>query len=286
MIRLIASDLDGTLLGQNGRIHPDNVTVLRAAMAQGVHFCVATGRTAASGGRIALQEGFPGAAVIGANGSHVLDAPGGSTVALHTLSDTSARAVVEAIKRHGFDICLYVEHAVIYDTHGMYARHANYEYSPPDVFAPEKLSHPTETGFHHNFCGQDALEAGLSAGALKLFTSFRPGEEAAFQALKAECAAIPGITLTSSWIDNFEIMPEGVSKGTALAELAARLGIAREEVAAFGDNENDLTMLEWAGHGYAMRNATPEVLAKIPHVTEKICYEGGVAHTLRQLLAL
>ncbi|WP_165618413.1 HAD family hydrolase, partial [Mycobacterium talmoniae] len=64
-----------------------------------------------------------------------------------------------------------------------------------------------------------------------------------------------------------EIVPAGISKATGVQEIAGPRGIADEEVVAFGDMPNDLPMLRWAGHGVAMGNAHPDVLAAANEVT-------------------
>lgn len=69
-------------------------------------------------------------------------------------------------------------------------------------------------------------------------------------------AACPDVEISSSWWNNFEVNPAGVTKGTALTRLADRLGIPMSQVMAIGDNDNDIPMLEQAGYGVAMGNAT------------------------------
>jgi hydroxymethylpyrimidine pyrophosphatase-like HAD family hydrolase len=80
-----------------------------------------------------------------------------------------------------------------------------------------------------------------------------------------------------------EISALGVSKATTLAKLAAGWGVAQSDVAAFGDMPNDLEMIQWAGHGYAMANSHPEVLAAADHIAPTI-HEDGVARTIEVLL--
>ena len=81
-----------------------------------------------------------------------------------------------------------------------------------------------------------------------------------------------------------EINTAGVSKGAALEELAAELGIAAEHAVAFGDYPNDLPMLAWAGRSFAPANAHESVLAEVDEVTESND-EDGVARAIERLLA-
>ena len=88
---------------------------------------------------------------------------------------------------------------------------------------------------------------------------------------------------TSSGINFAEVTPEGADKGAALSRLCAQLEIVPEEVIAFGDNLNDLTMLEWAGRGIAMGNALDEVKEIADEVTSTNV-EFGVARILEELV--
>ena len=80
-----------------------------------------------------------------------------------------------------------------------------------------------------------------------------------------------------------EIMPFGVSKGSMLPVLLDKLGISREELIAFGDNYNDMTMIGYAGMGVAMGNAEPEV-KKIANYVCETNDEDGVAKTIEQMI--
>jgi hydroxymethylpyrimidine pyrophosphatase-like HAD family hydrolase len=80
-----------------------------------------------------------------------------------------------------------------------------------------------------------------------------------------------------------EAVPSGVSKGRSVARLAEHIGISREETIAVGDNENDLTMVEWAGLGVAMGNATPQVKSAADWVAPSVA-EDGVAEIVEQFI--
>jgi hydroxymethylpyrimidine pyrophosphatase-like HAD family hydrolase len=89
-----------------------------------------------------------------------------------------------------------------------------------------------------------------------------------------------GITFSTS-NGLIELSAPGVTKGSGLADVAARLGVTAPDVIAFGDMPNDLPMLEWAGHGVAMANAHPSVLAAADEVTAPNS-EDGVALVLER----
>ena len=92
------------------------------------------------------------------------------------------------------------------------------------------------------------------------------------------------INVTTSGVPFVELTPPGADKGAAVARFAATLGIGAEHVIAFGDNQNDLSLLEWAGHSVAMGNALDMVKAVADEVTGTNL-EFGVAQVINRLIA-
>ena len=131
----------------------------------------------------------------------------------------------------------------------------------------------------------DAIDALLSPPPVKLMLR-HPHLTVADLAARAQeqVGHLVEITYSSSEDALLEISALGVSKASALAGVCAARGIAPEEVIAFGDMPNDLPMLAWAGHGVAVANAHPEVLAAADEVTAAND-DCGVAQVLERLLA-
>ena len=268
MIKLIASDLDGTLLSGHDQVHPENVKALQAAMARGVHFAVASGRSVSSCSILMRAHGLDEVTIIGVNGCQVMDRPFGKIIVEHQLRQDAAREAMRVFDAYGLGACLYTRDALVYSTQRILevcegGRQKTTSHEQMDGAGTRILS------------GPEAVQQALEGTPLKAFCIVDHGQEEAFAAAREACARIPGISITSSWINNFEVMPEGVDKGTALRELAEHLGIKRDEVMAFGDSENDVEMLRWAGHSYAMENAQPEVKEAAANCTGH-CTEGGV----------
>lgn len=276
MVRLIASDLDGTLLQDHDCIHPDNLVALRRAMDKGVAFAMASGRSAAACSQLALAHGLDKAFIIGVNGGHVWDAPFGDVVSVHHLPQDVARAAMDIFVANGLQACLYTEDAIVYSDRPALAW---MEGKDDDQDGKREI---LRAGMRI-LAGPTAMDAALRTTPLKTFCVKQAGQEAAFARAREMCARLEGVELTSSWSNNFEVMPLGVNKGEALKALAGRLGIAREEVMAFGDSENDIPMLAWASYGYAMANAQPEVRDAVQYRTGA-CGEGGVAQAIARWL--
>lgn len=273
MIKLVVSDLDGTLLWNHDRIHPENKLAIERLLRRGVRFAVASGRNAASCSILLEDVGLMDAYVIGVNGCQVWDKPFGREVASHFLVPGVAQEVMEIFQAHGLSSCLYTKDMIVYsDPHAL----EEGMYETPD-FARRMVAAGVTVA-----AGPEAMREALQGRAMKAYCVYAPGQEEAFAQACAVCGKLP-VSTTSSWRDNFEVMPVDVDKGTAVAELAASLGILREEVVAFGDSDNDLPMLRWAGHGYAMANAQPHILREIGlHAPGG--NEAGVARVLRDLL--
>lgn len=273
---MIASDLDGTLLQDHDRIHPDNLAALLRVMDKGVVFAMASGRSAAACSQIALAHGLDRAVIIGVNGGQVWDGPFGGVVSVHRLPRETARAAMDIFSENGLQACLYTEDAIVYSDR-------------PALAWMEEMDEERAGNAQlmragmRILSGTKAVDAALQTTPLKTFCVKQEGQEAAFARAREMCAKLQGVELTSSWSDNFEVMPLGVNKGEALKALASRLGIARDEVMAFGDNENDIPMLAWARYGYAMANAQPAVRSAVPYQTGA-CSDGGVAQAIARWL--
>lgn len=270
MIRLIVSDMDGTLLSTHEDVHPENLSALRQAMARGIRFAVASGRSALSCSRILQNAGLMDAGILAVNGGQIMDRPYGKIIWQRTMDPDTARETARILRGKGLDFCIYTEDALVYDT-----REAFEKYEGPVVI--RKTAAPSLRKAY----GAEAVEAALNGPVLKLYTGEGdiPEENAAFQAARAACAALPGAEITSSSLRNFEVMPRGVNKGTTLAVYAEMLGIEQAEVMAFGDNENDLEMLLWAGCGIAVGNARDSVLRAVPRHTGHYM-DAGVARAI------
>lgn len=112
-----------------------------------------------------------------------------------------------------------------------------------------------------------STSAGYQTGQVGKFFVVAPGVEVLDLAAGLQALVPAGANATTSGVDFLEITPAGGDKGSALARLCAELGISADEVVAFGDNHNDITMLEWAGRGVAMGNAVETVKAVANEVT-------------------
>lgn len=243
-IKLIALDLDGTLLDRDhAAIPPKNLEALRRAAASGVEIAVASGRSWSLIREIAQTLGMVRYALT-ANGACVLDTVTGQILLQDSMSQTQCAGVIALLRRYQLPYELYLgteNYVQRSDLPGV----AHYALSP---------------AFHALFqrcvtLTDDMLEAAAQGVPEKFDVFYVP--EAVRPQLTAELAPL-GLTGGAGGVaTNLEITAPGVNKGRALAALCGRLGLSAGEVMAFGDADNDLEMLSWAGWSFAMENGTP-----------------------------
>jgi Cof subfamily protein (haloacid dehalogenase superfamily) len=264
--RLIATDLDGTLLRDDKTVSDRTVAALAAAEAAGIEVFFVTGRPARWMDVVSEHVQGHGLAIC-ANGAAVVDLhAGGRLVEVRPLHRAEARAVVHALRAAAPSTSFAVEYTTAFHYEPGY---------PPFRVDPDSVVAPAEKLL--------AEDSGFDAPIIKLLAHHPDLGPDEFLTLAREAAGAHGSFTRSSPTALLEISGLGVSKATTLAECCAERGIAPEEVVAFGDMPNDLDMLDWAGTAYAMANAHPEVLAVTAHHTAAN-NEDGVAAVIEQIL--
>ena len=139
-------------------------------------------------------------------------------------------------------------------------------------------------GFHANKVVLDDIAGAIRARGLDVTKVYAIGERADLDKALEIIRPLPGITITNSGSDNFEVMPAGVDKGAALIRLGEKLGVAPEEMAAIGDSDNDAAMLRAVGMPVAMGNADP-ALKQLARYIAQDCDHDGVAQAVYHLFA-
>lgn len=248
----IASDVDGTLLDDDENITPRTREAIAGAVAAGVHFVLATGRPPRWVRPVVDALGFAPMAVC-ANGAVIYDPATDRVISARTLSADSLRELAEIIDRVLPGAGLAVERV---------------GESAHDAATPQFISSP---GYEHAWLNPDntevSLEDLLSAPAIKLLVRQAGAASAEMASRLAAAVGTAGEITYSTDNGLVEIVPRGITKATGIEQLIAPLGIGHDNVVAFGDMPNDLPMLRQAGHGVAMGNAHPEVLAAAAEVT-------------------
>ena len=262
MIRLIATDLDDTLLDAASSLTPRTRRALDAARALGCGITICSGRMLEATMPIARDIGT-NAPVLLFNGAMIYDPDADKTLYAPRIPYETALGIVRLAEQLGYYIQLYPGKGYfcteIMDHTRAYARQISVAATPVHM--------PMARWLEEN-----------PADMQKLLLIDTP--EGADRAQAALSAAFPrGACFLKSKPHYLEIAPEGVNKGASLAFLAEHLGLTPDEVMAFGDGQNDVPMLEYAGAGYAMANACPQALACTPLVAPPNT-EDGVAQVI------
>ncbi|HTU30684.1 MAG TPA: HAD-IIB family hydrolase [Solirubrobacteraceae bacterium] len=261
--RLIATDLDGTLLRADGSISPRTRAALARAQARGIEIVVCTARPVRWMRGLAEAGGIPGTAVC-ANGAVLWDLAAEALVGSFPIACETAFEVVSRLR----------------------------PLMPGGAWAMETIDHfGHEPGYRVRWpvpddATVDAIEVLLATPPVKLL--LRPDRDhdarAFAERARLEVAEFVELTYSDASATLLEMSAAGVSKGSGLAALCAARGIDSAETIAFGDMPNDLSMLAWAGRSFAMANGHPDVIAAADGVAPPND-EDGVAAVLEQLLA-
>ncbi|MFN8525502.1 MAG: Cof-type HAD-IIB family hydrolase [Chloroflexota bacterium] len=260
--RLAATDLDGTLLRSDGTASARSVAALGAAQEAGLAVVLVTGRPPRMVAPLARDLGARGLAIC-LNGALVLDLDSGEIVEHEQCSAEVVEALVTRLRALDREIRFAFERGTHFSCEPEYL-----------ALAPRA----NRTGLV-----VDDLDTLLDQPASKIIARHATLAHATLMEL-IQSQANGAVTVTASTNTIVEIAAAGVHKGRALERLCGRRGVAQETVVAFGDMPNDATMLEWAGHGVAVANAHPDVLAIADSVTLSND-EDGVAVVLERLLA-
>ena len=274
MIRLVAIDIDGTLLDSRWQLPDRNREAICAAVDAGVEVAIVTGRRYDFARPVIDLLPCPVTAIV-SNGA-IVRSPSGATEVRHLLPHAVARTVLDATRasRDGA--------ALIFDR-------------PRDgqvVFERIDWTHPNRRGYaerNREFIAEvDPLESALTEDPIQVMFN---GSVAEMRGLADLLRALPlspafAVAVTEYVGRDFslvDVLPAGCTKGATLTEWARRQGYRRDEIMALGDNLNDLEMLEAAGFPVVMANAVPALLDKGWPVTASND-DAGVAQAIGQFV--
>jgi Cof subfamily protein (haloacid dehalogenase superfamily) len=255
-VRLVAIDLDGTLLPTFAQvISPRTAQALKAAQEAGITVAIATGRRTAYTTPLleglGLSEDMP---LITSNGA-VIRTLGGDSLGRSQLPSQTARGLCQLLRPFGALVFTF-DHPgrgelVLEDLEQANGRIALWVEANRNAIEVVK---PLEDALVD---GDDPIQ-GMACGGVNQMRMAEQAIKASELAGQCECVRTEYPARDISILD---LLPPGVSKASALQQLATMLGVERKETMAIGDNWNDVDMLEWAGQGVMMGNAAQELLS-------------------------
>jgi len=258
---VVATDLDGTVVRSDGTISARTKAALEHAAEAGALVVIVTGRPPRWLAGVSEATGHHGLAIC-ANGALVYDLAAETVIESRPISVDVVRRLMSALRASVPDIGFAIEMV-------------------DGQFAHEPAYRPRWSPESETIVGD--LD-GVMTGPIAKLLARREGDDS--DELLARARQVIGddaASLTHSSIDGLlEISALGVTKATTLGQVIAERGFKAEHVIAFGDMPNDVEMLEWAGHGVAVANAHPDVLAVVDEVTTSND-DDGVAEVLERL---
>ena len=268
--KVVALDLDGTLLDSRKCISPRNLAALKAIQAKGLTLIIVSGRH-----HIAIRpyqvQAELSAPTICCNGAYVYDFAGNRPVDASPLETAQAAAVAAIARRHRVWCSLYAEDAILFedgDPHHIGLR-AWAETLPPAL--RPRLEQVED------------CERQIAAEPVIWKCVLTHPEPSVLRSCVDEMRSAADLSYEWSWFDVVDVVQKGWTKGRRLAEWARREGVAPEDILAVGDNHNDVSMLILAGTGVAMGNSDDAVKAHADWVTASND-DDGVAVALRRFV--
>lgn len=266
--KLLVLDIDGTLVGRNGTISPEDRQALNQTMEQGIKVSLCTGRAIPSCGGIISKLGLNGYHMF-CDGAVIYSPARQEELYAKPLDKDVVRRAVEFVRSNGIIIDLYSTREYFVEKESWSA-----------VVHRDFFGIPlTMSDFSEIWKRERLIKAGMVAT--------NPHEVSKAQHFHNEFRD----NLNFSWVtsptypgvDFINMLAPGVSKGSALEQMAFHMGIDMSQVIAIGDGNNDIPLITTAGLGIAMGNATPEVKAVADYVTQDV-EQGGVAAAIKKFL--
>lgn len=285
MIRLIAIDMDGTLLNPELVVSKRNKQAILDAQANGIEVVIATGRgfPEADGPVTQAQLDIP---YICLNGAEVRDSTG-KVIASTSITGKYVPQIIAILEHEKID------HQVFIGDH-VYTKNAeefvdlyiqimkSADQVPPVESIRREINQKVEEGYIRVVDTFDHLIKPHGTQVYKVFGSTLNHDS--LDRAKASLTKLPGIAVSSSGASNIEITDINAQKGIALEKYANSRGISMEHVMVIGDSYNDVSMMKRAGLPVAMGNATEEIKANCTKITETNKND-GVALAIEDVLS-
>lgn len=279
-IRLIATDMDGTLLNNDHTINPAAKKKLIQAQERGIHIVLISGRDSHSLMPYAKElemDRHPGNYLSCLNGLVLYDLDTQQEQRLENLKLPAIETVLQYGKKHHYNCIIFREHDFL-----------NY-LSRTELFLRKIKSLLTgrsiregfegnmrETRFLHDFVYPDDQPINKM-----VFCRHQPFRATEIKQIQTDLDGIVEVMLVgANWI---EMMPPGVNKGRAIKEIAKRKHLGMDEIMAFGDAQNDISMMEAVKYGICMANGMPETKEKAYAITDTN-ENDGIAKAIEQYL--
>ncbi|MCF0146772.1 MAG: Cof-type HAD-IIB family hydrolase [Clostridium sp.] len=284
MIKLIASDMDGTLLNNDHDIDKETVEAIREAEETGIIFAISTGREYESVKEVLDRHNIKAQCIL-SNGAEYRDEEG-KILDIINIDNESARKVIDIFDENNFSARIFTNEG-IFTTSTREKALKEVTYRTKSLNPELTEGEAREIAENHRFFKVlkyiDDLDKFFDRNLeIRKFVAFHKDTET-IDEIKKEIGKIEGLAVSSSFRDNIEVTDINAQKGIILEKVAKKLSIEKEEVMILGDSFNDYSMFEIFEETVAMENAIPEVKAIAKYITDTND-NLGVAKAIRSLL--
>lgn len=272
----IILDIDGTLLNDDKKISPETKKALITAQQNGVKLILASGRPTTGMHLYAEQlemEKYHGL-LVSYNGAKVVDCQTKEELFNQTLTIAEGKAVLEHMKQ--FEVKVMIDKDDYMYVNNVYDCYITYKDEEINIIQYESR------GGNFKLCEKEDLAAFLDYRINKILTAGDPDYmQKNYQAMMAPFKNTLNCVFTADFY--FEFTAKNIDKAKALDTVLTPMGIHAENIIAFGDGHNDITMVKYAGTGIAMDNAVPELKAVANSITLSN-NKDGIAHVLNNFI--
>lgn len=282
MIKLVASDLDGTIIDKHNDIYKDNFKAISDINNHNIPFVVCTGKTYSIYKE--LCSSFNASYGIFGNGTSIIDLKTGEEIYTSLLGSSNVISIIKLAKKNNLHVHIYARNQIITEEL-LYLDLRNYRLQKDSIYhnniefkiVPDLLKYISNK------------DMPISKVVISSTSSLEKIQQEILETLDVSVLNIKKYGKFKDRIINKEyeyldIIPKNVSKGTALEFLSNYLKINKDEVLAIGDNLNDLDMVENAGVGIAVNNAYSELKQVAKYTTTNPVDKGGFAEAIYKFI--
>jgi len=284
MIKLLALDLDGTLLNSHGQIPEANKIAIQRAEETGVLVTIATGRRFRDAQPVGLELEL-NAPMLTHNGALIKYAQTLETVAFSLVSKETVSEIIRVGKAYGGDALVSTDphgkgtllYDRVSDDNIPLQRYIRWSTTLHGDDAEKSVQHVSD--LEREVYTRDVIHVSFSGGCAPMADLTETLAEELGDTVTLLTTVYPRLDFTL-----IDILPPDASKGTGVEKLASLNGLTRDEVMVMGDNFNDLEMLEFAGTPVVMGNADPQLLEREEFYTTVSNDENGVAAAIEKYI--
>lgn len=282
MIKLVASDLDGTIIDRDNQIYEGNIKAISDINNSNIPFVVCTGKTYSI--YQGLSSSFKASYGIFGNGTSIIDLKTGKEIYQSLLDPTSVINIIKLAKENNLHVHIYTKNQIVTEEL-LYLDLRNYRLQKNNIYN-NKLEFKIVPDLLKYLSKKETPISNIVISANHSLKDFEENISNTFDVsiLNIKKYGKYKDTIIDKEYEYLDIIPSNVSKSNALEILGNYLKINTDEILAIGDNLNDLDMVEKAGIGIALNNAYPTLKQVANYTTTKTVEQGGFAEAIYKFI--